>query len=255
MGLGLLRLALLGLFGLVGGIGITAVGPGGVLPTIGMFLLTGLSPAGVAGTAITTHIATGLLGTAAYTRSGQLRDPGTRRVAAVLASAAVVGVPLGVLFNTMVSGQGFGILMAVAVTVTGVLVWARERRASYGDGGPVRLPSLVTAAVGLVVAIGAGLFGLGGPMLSVPLLVICGLPVLPALAAAQAQSVVIASIGTAGYLLHGSVHWPLAALVGLPELAGVIIGWKIARSLPARQLKYALAGALLALAPYLAFHA
>ncbi|WP_309240259.1 hypothetical protein [Actinomadura sp. J1-007] len=41
-----LTLALLALFGLVGGIGITAVGPGGVLPTIGMFLLTGLSPPG-----------------------------------------------------------------------------------------------------------------------------------------------------------------------------------------------------------------
>lgn len=91
-------------------------------------------------------------------------------------------------------------------------------------------------------------------MLSVPLLVICGLPVLPALAAAQAQSVVIASMGTAGYLLHGSIDWPLAALVGIPELAGVLIGWRIAHAVPARQLKYALVGTLLALAPYLALH-
>jgi hypothetical protein len=45
-------------------------------------------------------------------------------------------------------------------------------------------------------------------MLSVPLLVVCGLPVLSAPAAAQAQSVVIAAIGTAGYVLHGSVDPP-----------------------------------------------
>lgn len=254
-----LVLALLALFGLLGGIGITAVGPGGVLPTIGMFLLTGLSPAGVAGTAIVTHIATGALGTAAYTRSGQLRERRTRRTAVLLSVTALVGTPLGVLFNSLVGGRGFGVLLAVAVATTGILVWLRERRISArgegaddaGAGGP---SPVVTAAVGLTVAVAAGLFGLGGPMLSVPLLVICGLPLLPALAAAQAQSVVIASLGTVGYVVHGSVDWALAALVGIPELAGVLIGWKIAHAVPVRKLKFALAAVLLALAPYLALH-
>lgn len=250
-----LILVLLALFGLLGGIGITAVGPGGVLPTIGMFLLTPLSPAGVAGTAIATHIATGALGTAAYTRSGQLREPGARRIALILSAVAVVGAPLGVYFNTLVSGRGFALLLAVAVATTGVLVWVREHRAARQEGDlPVRLSPVATGAVGLVVAVVAGLFGLGGPMLSVPLLVILGLPLLPALAAAQAQSVVIASVGTAGYLVHGSIDWQLAALVGIPELAGVMIGWKIARVVPVRRLKFALAGTLLLLAPYLALH-
>ncbi|MFF1354806.1 sulfite exporter TauE/SafE family protein [Streptomyces sp. NPDC058297] len=254
MDLDVLTLTLLALFGLAGGIGITAVGPGGVLPTIGMFLLTGLSPAGVAGTAIATHVATGALGTAAYTRSGQLRDAATRRTATVLAVAALLGTPLGVQLNTLVSGRGFGILLACAVTVTGVLVWVRERRAGAAGSESVSVPLTRIALVGFGVAVAAGLFGLGGPMLSVPLLVVCGLPVLSALAAAQAQSVVIAAIGTLGYVLHGSVDWRLAALVGVPELVGVIVGWKIAHAVPARRLKYALVGTLLALAPYLAFH-
>ncbi|SCK48797.1 sulfite exporter TauE/SafE family protein [Streptomyces sp. WMMB 322] len=252
---GPLVLALLALFGLVGGIGITAVGPGGVLPTIGMFVLTGLSPSGVAGTAIATHIATGALGTAAYTRSGQLRDTRTRRIALILSGAALVGSPLGVLFNTRVDGRVFGILLAVAVATTGILVWVRERRTTAAGDGAGRGPSpLVTGTVGLLVAVAAGLFGLGGPMLSVPLLVICGLPLLPALAAAQAQSVVIAGVGTVAYLVHGSVDWALAAVVGVPELAGVMIGWRIAHAVPTRKLKFALAGTLLALAPYLALH-
>ncbi|MGW6159747.1 sulfite exporter TauE/SafE family protein [Streptomyces sp. NPDC055144] len=254
MDLDVLTLLLLALFGLAGGIGITAVGPGGVLPTIGMFLLTGLSPAGVAGTAIATHVATGALGTAAYTRSGQLRDAVTRRTATVLAVAALVGTPLGVLLNTLVSGRGFGMLLACAVTVTGVLVWVREHRTPVAGSEPVSVPRALTAVVGFGVAVMAGLFGLGGPMLSVPLLVVCGLPVLSALAAAQAQSVVIAAIGTVGYVLHGSVDWGLAALVGVPELVGVIVGWRIAHAVPARRLTYVLVGTLLALAPYLALH-
>lgn len=243
----------LALFGLAGGIGITAVGPGGVLPTIGMFLLTGLSPSGVAGTAIATHIATGALGTAAYSRSGQLRDPATRHMAAVLAVSAVVGTPIGVLCNTAVSGSGFAILLAIVVAVTGALVLLREH-GRFRNDRVLTMSTTSVVAVGLPVAVVAGLFGLGGPMLCVPVLVICGVPVLSALAAAQAQSVIIACIGTVGYLLNGAIDWQLAALVGIPELAGVIIGWKIAQAVPTRVLKYALAGTLLVLAPYLAFH-
>jgi uncharacterized membrane protein YfcA len=247
------HLVLLAVAGLLGGIGITAIGPGGVLPTIGLFLFSGLTPSGVAGTAIVTHVATGLLGTAAYARSGQLRDPGTRRCAAALAGAALVGAPLGVLCNTLVAGRGFGILLACAVVVTGILVWVRDRRAQDG-AERAQIPLGRTVLIGGVVAVVAGLFGLGGPMLSVPLLVVAGLPVLSSLAAAQAQSIVIASVGTVAYVLHGSVDWRLAALVGIPELVGVLIGWRIAHAIPARRLKYAMVAFLLASAPFLALH-
>jgi membrane protein implicated in regulation of membrane protease activity len=87
-------LGLLTLLGLVGGIGITALGPGGVIPTIGLFALTRLSATEVAGTAIVTYVAAAALGAAAYTRSGQLRDPDTRRTAAILAGTAVGAVAL-----------------------------------------------------------------------------------------------------------------------------------------------------------------
>ena len=68
---------------------------------------------------------------------------------------------------------------------------------------------------------------------------------------AQAQSVVIATVGTLGILLHGTIDWPLAALIGIPELAGVIVGWKIARALPARALRNTLIAVLCVLATYL----
>lgn len=242
----------LGLTGLVGGIGITAVGPGGVLPTIGLFTLTGLSPAEVAGTSIVTHVATGVLGTAAYTRSGQLREPGTRRVAGILAGTAVLGTPVGVLLNSLVSTRAFGVVLGVLVAVVAALVWHRERHRPAA--APARPSAPVVAGLGFVVAVVSGVVGIGGPMLTVPLLVALGVPVLESLASAQAQSIVIAGVGTVGYLAHGAVDWSLAALIGVPELAGVLLGWRIAHALPARSLKYALVVTLLALAPYLALH-
>lgn len=246
-------LLLLGLFGLLGGIGITAVGPGGVLPTIGLFALTGFAPAQVAGTAIVTHVATGVLGTAAFARSGHLREPGVRRIAMILAMSAVVGTPLGVFINAGVSKRVFGVVLGSFVALVAGLVWYRE----WGRPGQATRPCPplpLIAGLGFGVAVVAGVVGIGGPMLTVPLLVVLGVPVLEALASAQAQSIVIAGVGTVGYVMHGAVDWPIAAVVGIPELVGVLIGWRVARALPARQLTVALVVVLLAIAPYLAFH-
>lgn len=245
-------LLLLGLFGLIGGIGITALGPGGVLPTIGLFTLTDLSPAEVAGTAIITHIATGTLATAAYTRSGQLREPETRRTALILAAAALIGTPVGVVVNTVVSARAFGVVLGLLVAMVAALVWHRERhRPATTREHPA---ALLAGGLGFAVAVASGIVGIGGPMLTVPLLIALGVPVLESLASAQAQSIVIASVGTVGYLAHGSINWQLSILVGIPELAGVLLGWKIAHSLPTRHLKSALIITLFALAPYLILH-
>lgn len=243
-------LILLVVFGLVGGIGITALGPGGVLPTIGLFTLTELTPAEVAGTAIVTHIATGILGTAVYIRSGQLQQPETRRATLLLAATALLGTPLGVAINTVVSQRIFGILLGGLVAVVAALMWYRERSDSPSTRTHPSVPLI--AAVGFSVAVASGIIGIGGPMLTVPLLIALRVPVLESLASAQAQSIIIASVGTVGYLAHDAINWPLAALIGIPELIGVVLGWKIAQTLPTRTLKYTLIVTLLALAPYLA---
>lgn len=241
------------LVGLVGGIGITALGPGGVLVTIGLFGLTGLSPAGVAGTAIVTHIGTGLLGSAAYVRSGQLREPETRRTAVILGMAALVGTPIGVFVNSAMSGQWFGILLGAFVALTALLVLYRERRTRAVGGLPNRSRhgTALLSGLGLFVGIAGGVFGVGGPMLAVPLLIGIGVPVLPALASAQAQSVVIAAVGSIGYIVNGDIDWGFALLVGVPEVVGVLAGWKIAHTIPTQGLKIALVVVLFALVPYL----
>jgi len=244
------QLVLLGLFGFVGGVGITALGPGGVIPTIGLFTLTGLSATEVAGTAMVTYVAAAIVGAAVYVRSGQLRDPDTRRTGLLLAGTAAVSTPVGILANTALSRRAFGVLLGVLVAVVAALMWYREHRRPAVS---VTHPSVpVVAGLGLVVAAVSATFGIGGPMLTVPLLIALGMPLLPSLAVAQAQSVAIAGVGSLGYLAAHAVNWPLAVLVGIPELAGVLLGWKIAHALPSRLLKNTLIVTLLALAPYLA---
>ena len=245
-------LLLLAVIGLAGGIGITAVGPGGVLPTIGLFVLTSLSPAQVAGTAIVTHVATGALGTMAYTRSGQLRERAVRRIGLILAGAAVLGTPLGVIAGTVVSRHIFGVVLGGVVAASAGLVWLRARRAHSPRA--IYPPTTHVVALGFAVSAVSGIVGIGGPMLTVPLLAAAGLPVLESLACAQAQSIVIAAVGTVGYLVHGTIDWQLAAVVGFPELVGVLVGWKVAHALPSRALRNTLVATLCVVAVYLVVH-
>jgi uncharacterized protein len=253
-------LILLGLFGFAGGVGTTALGPGGVLVTIGLFLLSGLPPAAISGTAIATNVGSAALGTGAFARSGQLRGLDTRRMAAVLIAAAVVGTPLGVLVNAQVSGSAFGILLGVCVAGIGALLYLRERQRRAAPAAPGRGPrdpmpaARIALPLGLAVALVSGLFGLGGQLLSVPLLVSIGVPMLPALGAAQAQSIVIAGVGTIGYAVRGAIAWPLVLVIGVPLLAGAVAGWRIAHAVPTERLRAVLAVALVAVGAYLIVH-
>ena len=257
-------LILLGVFGFAGGVGTTALGPGGVLVTIGLFLLSGLPPAAVSGTAIAANLGAAILGTGAFARSGQLRGPDTRRMAAVLMAAAVVGTPLGVLVNAHISGAAFGILLGVCVGAIGVLLYLRDRnRNGNSNRGRGRASTPATAGVpaarmvlpiGFAVAIVSGLFGLGGQLLSVPLLLAIGAAMLPSLGAAQAQSIVIAGVGTIGYALRGAIAWPLVPVVGVPLLVGALVGWRIANVVPTERLRSLLALALIVTGAYLIAH-
>lgn len=254
-------LILLGLFGFAGGVGTTALGPGGVLVTIGLFLFSGLPPAAISGTAIATNVGSATLGTGAFVRSGQLRGRDTWRMAAVLIAAAVVGTPLGVLVNAQVSGGAFGILLGVCVAAIGALLVVRERQRRTAiepdTGRPTehRIPPVAAVVpLGLAVALISGLFGLGGQLLSVPLLISIGAPMLPALGAAQAQSIVIAGVGTIGYALRGAIAWPLVLVVGVPLLAGALVGWRIANVVPTERLRALLAVVLIAVGAYLIAH-
>ncbi|SFL14014.1 hypothetical protein SAMN04487950_2687 [Halogranum rubrum] len=236
------------------GIGITAVGPGGIFLTVALFALTPVAPATVVGTASATFVATGLLGTATYVRSGELSDATGWRLAAVLSATGIVGALLGVRLNDILPTDLFGILLGVFVSATGLLIWWRTRTSTDVTLDPTtRRGTLVTAGLGLFVGVAGGLLGVGGPVLAVPLLVASGVPLLAAVGAAQVQSVFIAAFATAGYLVRDAVSVELAVLVGVPELAGVVVGWWVAHHVDETRLKQVLAAVLVVVGPYIAF--
>jgi len=86
-----------------------------------------------------------------------------------------------------------------------------------------RLARLV--AIGLVAGLMSSLFGVGGGIVIVPLLILlCAFGTREATATSLGAVAITALAGVALYALHGDVRVGYAALVGLPAVAGSIAG-------------------------------
>lgn len=240
---------------LVSGVGITTIGPGGIFVTIALYSLTPISSGKVAGTAHLTFVATGLLASAMYTYSGEMHLTGSRTMAVVLSLSSVVGAFLGAYVNSFVPRDLFGLLLGVLAMVTGVVLVYRERRGLspvYDLDVTTTSGRVALGILGFGLGVASGLLGVGGPVIAVPALVLIGVPMLPALAVAQVQSIFIAAFAASGYFVQGNVDVALAVLVGTPLLFGAVAGWKIAHLVDPARLKVALGVVLVAVGPYLA---
>ncbi len=241
------------LVALIAGVGITAIGPGGILLTISLHALTALPPPVVAGTASATFVVAGILGSATYLRSGELARLANRRLALWLSLSSMLGAVVGALVNPLFSRGQFGALLGLATILAGAVVlaqrvWGRPE-AGADSATPVRAMGMVMLGVGLGFA--CALLGVGGPVFAVPALVLLGVPMLSAVAVAQVQSIFIAAFATAGYAVQGAVDWRLGVLVGIPLLIGVVGGWWVARRTDPSRLKIFLGVVLVAVGSYL----
>ncbi|ADB61157.1 protein of unknown function DUF81 [Haloterrigena turkmenica DSM 5511] len=237
------------------GIGITTIGPGGIFVTIALYSLTPLASSQVAGTAHATFVVTGLVGSAAYLHSGEMRTGESRAIAVVLSASSILGALVGASVNAFVPRSLFGVLLGGVSTTVGAVILYRERRGfnPFYDLEPLeRRGQFALAGLGFALGICSGLLGIGGPVLAVPALVLVGVPMLLAVAVAQVQSIFIATFAAAGYALQGNVLLPLAVVIGTPLLLGVVTGWKVAHMIDPERLKVALGVVLLGVGPYLA---
>lgn len=237
------------------GIGITTVGPGGVFVTAVLYAFSPLAPGTIAGTTSTTLFLGGLLGMAVYGRSGELAATPGREIAVLLSVSSALGALLGSQLNALLAGADFGLLLSGFIVVVGALLLYRTHR----DVGSIVDLDIATgsgrlalAVVGFGVGVSSGLFGVGGPVFGVPLLVLVGVPLLTAVAAAQVQSVFITGGAATGYLLRGTVDPVLLGVITPPLLAGIAVGWRLAHRISAPRLQRVLGVVLVGLGVFLA---
>ena len=108
------------------------------------------------------------------------------------------------------------------------------------------------ALIGGVAGLGSGLFGVGGGVLMVPLLVLaCDFEQHAAHVNSLAAGILLGASGAITYGLDGSVEVPLAVLLALGAICGAPIGARIMARTPGPRLTMAFGVLLLAVAALL----
>jgi uncharacterized membrane protein YfcA len=113
--------------------------------------------------------------------------------------------------------------------------------------------TLKLALVGTLAGLFSGLFGVGGGIVIVPLLVLwMGYGEREATGTSLAAIVLIAGFAAAVQGLYGNVRLEEALLVGGPAVVGVVGGTALQQRIPQRMLSLLFAGLLIAVAVELA---
>jgi len=107
-------------------------------------------------------------------------------------------------------------------------------------------------AIGLAAGFFSALFGVGGGIVVVPLLILAvGFGQRPAMATSLASIGLIAFAGTVSYALRGDVDYTYGLLLGLPAAVGAVGGTALQQRVGGPALSYAFAGLLAAVGVWL----
>ena len=100
-------------------------------------------------------------------------------------------------------------------------------------------------AIGLLAGLFSALFGVGGGIVVVPLLILlAAYTERPAMGTSLAAILLIALVGSVTYALHGEVKPGAATIVGIPGAIGAVAGASLQQRLANRTLSLAFAALL-----------
>lgn len=216
------------------GVLIGAVGIGGILLIPALTAFAGLGIHEAMATALFTFIFTGITGTVMFQRRGSI----DWHITMPICVGAVLFAFLGAWVNSLTTPTALAVVLAGIIVFAGVYTLAMWR----GLGEPVfhrhdRAQQALLLAVGAISGFGSGLTGVGGPALSVPLMVLFGFPALTSIGTSQVIQIIAAVSGSLGNLQFGTINFTIAAIVTLLEIAGVFAGARIVHAVNAASLR------------------
>jgi hypothetical protein len=228
------ELVSLALIALVVGVLIGMVGIGGILLIPAIAAFTGMNTRQAMATALFSFIFTAVLGTYLYGRRGSI----DWMVSVPVCAGALVFGYLGALANSVVSAVWLNVALSLVIIFAGVYVIM-----PVSGGKPFKFDRTkashlaLMGGIGAVVGFIAGLTGVGGPVLSVPIMVVLGFAPITAIATGQVIQMAAAGSGTVGNLIHGVIDFRAASWLTAVQLAGLILGVRLAHSFKTEHLR------------------
>jgi uncharacterized membrane protein YfcA len=182
-------------------------------------LFGGLTIHQAAATSLFSFLFTGILGTWLYQRRGSI----DWRISTPVCAGAVVFGLLGAYAASQVNARTLSIIIALLIITAGFYIFVPRRAGGRARGGNLGL-----ATVGAASGFGSGFSGAGGPLFSVPLMVILGYAPLTAVATSQVLQIVAATSGSLENFRNGFIDFRVALIITVFELLGVIAGVRLA---------------------------
>ena len=239
--MGLLPFALYALLGAGAGVLIGCVGIGGViLVPLLVYVAAVPLPTAIAA-AMCAFLVSGIVGVYVFAKAGSVDWKATAWLCLGAAPAAFAGARLVSVIPEVVIELAIGALTAAAG------IHALTRLGGTARDRAPALPAPALAATGAATGLASAITGTGGPLVLVPTLVWLEVPVLGAIASAQAIQLPIAAAATASNVLGGTLDVLLGLTLGCGIAFGTAAGAKLAHALPTARLRKIVA-ALLVLA-------
>jgi Predicted permeases len=213
---------------------IGCVGAGGVLIIPALEYIFGLDTHMAMGTALFSFIFTGSLGTVLYTRKKSM----DWRLTVPLCLGSVITAYIGALSSAYLSARLLNVLLASMIIFSGVCS-LRNRVPVFCENSGLKVPGgfFRVLAIGAGVGLICGMTGAGGPILSVPVMIVFGFPALPTIAASQVLQITLSSAGSVGNIMNGTINFGIVWWITALEMSGVAFGVWVAHKVNSATLK------------------
>ncbi len=191
-------------------------------------LLLGIAPTTVAGTSLVFVLANVASSAVGYLRQKRV----DLALAGPLAIGAIPGSIAGVLAVKRINATGFDVAYGALLLVLSVLVMRRRFIVSRPEGEKTFAHhAVVGVPAGVVLGLLSSLFGIGGGVVLIPLLLLAAR--MPPHVVTATSALVIALTAPVGVIAHavaGDIDWLAAA----PLIAGGLVGGALAPAVSAR---------------------
>ena len=144
-----------------------------------------------------------------------------------LIASSFVGAPMGAYFTRLVSTRTLILFFAIAMVFAGGRMLITSASPEKEEMMKPHLRMILMGIGGILIGFIAGLLGIGGGFLFVPMMIIMGYPTKKA-AATSAFVVIFSSFsGFAGHIAEGHFNWPLMVASSIAVIIASQIGARV----------------------------
>lgn len=215
------------------GILIGATGVGGVLLIPVLTYCSHLNIHEAMGTALFSFLFTGAIATIIYQRHGSI----DWRVTIPVCLGSALTSYLGAFFNAFANPSLLYAILSIIIILSSLYTMRPTPAASLASALSLGQQRNLLFFIGCGVGFLSGLTGIGGGLVSIPVMLTLGFPTFATIGTGQVLQGIVAIFGSMSNIRNGFVDFSLVWWVTFVEVLGVFVGVKIAHKLPLALLK------------------